>query len=310
MPIARPIQKIQAIINPASGQPEPVLAGLNRAWGGGAVAWNVSITQDAGDGYRLARQAVEDGADAIAVYGGDGTVSEVAHALCGGRTPLAILPGGTGNAAAQELDIPLDLEAAARLAVDPNTRWGAVDLLKVRDRVSLLRIGIGFDAQTMNSATREWKDKLGWFAYPFAAIRELGNAEPGQVELVMDGEPYETPAFAVVLANVGRMGRAGARFPGDVNPSDGLMDVYVVRSMDLASLVTVAKRLLAGKETGDAGPTDPLLHFQCKDIEVRTLGAPMPLHIDGDPCGETPICVETLAGALPVLLPAESSPRG
>src|SRR5690606_33636656 len=94
---------IQVIINPAAGNNEPILNTLNDVFSQYDVFWDVSLTHKAGDGEQLARQAVENGADLVGAYGGDGTVGEVARGLIGSEVPLAVLPGGTGNSLAVSL---------------------------------------------------------------------------------------------------------------------------------------------------------------------------------------------------------------
>ena len=78
---------IPVIINPAAGRRAPVMAELNQVFRDAGVRWSVEITQEEGDGVRLARQLVEQGAEIVAVYGGDGTISEVAT---GNYRPLTL----------------------------------------------------------------------------------------------------------------------------------------------------------------------------------------------------------------------------
>src|SRR5438128_2386565 len=108
-------RRVHIIINPASGQDRPVLSILNDVFQPSGIDWDVSVTKDAGDGRRYALAALESGVDAIGVYGGDGTVNEVASALVGTDTPLAIFPGGTANVMSVELGIPSDLLEACAL---------------------------------------------------------------------------------------------------------------------------------------------------------------------------------------------------
>ncbi len=106
-------RKVHVIINPASGRPKPVLHILNSVFKQAEVDWDISLTKASGDAERFARQAVADGVDIVASYGGDGTVMEVARGVMGSPVPLAILPGGSANLMAVELGIPKDLEQAA-----------------------------------------------------------------------------------------------------------------------------------------------------------------------------------------------------
>ena len=103
-------KKIHLIVNPTSGQPKPILHIVNDVLHKHDLDWNVSVTHKDGHGARLAQEAVQAGADLVAAYGGDGTVKDVINGLMAGDVPLAILPGGTGNALAHELNIPRDLE--------------------------------------------------------------------------------------------------------------------------------------------------------------------------------------------------------
>src|SRR5579859_5577907 len=110
------MRQIHVIINPISGRPQPVLYTLNSVFRQAGVKWDVSVTHESGDARRAACKAAAEGADVVAVYGGDGTVLEAATGLLETNTPLAILPGGTANVLSIELGIPYDLAAAARIA--------------------------------------------------------------------------------------------------------------------------------------------------------------------------------------------------
>src|SRR5262245_11092839 len=116
----RMYRRIHVIVNPAAGQGRPVLGILNSIFQSAGV--EVFTTEKAGDARRLAAQAAQAGVDAVAVYGGDGTLMEAASGLVGTAVPVAILPGGTGNVGAFELGIPGDLTAAASLLLDGEDR--------------------------------------------------------------------------------------------------------------------------------------------------------------------------------------------
>jgi diacylglycerol kinase family enzyme len=80
-----------------------------------------------GDATHQARQAVEDGAEVVVAYGGDGTVMEVVNGLIGTEAALGLVPGGTGNILSIELDIPQTSEEAARLLISPDAQIRKVD---------------------------------------------------------------------------------------------------------------------------------------------------------------------------------------
>src|SRR5512139_4251609 len=134
-----PYPRVQVIINPAAGHDEPILNVLNDVFHPAGVDWDISITHKFGDASRLAKEAVAMGVDLVAGYGGDGTQMEVANGLIGSGVPLAMLPGGTGNAMAHDLNIPINLRQAAELIVTSNNRR-AVDLARLEDKVYMLRL--------------------------------------------------------------------------------------------------------------------------------------------------------------------------
>src|SRR5512145_255376 len=153
-----PYQRVHVVINPASGQNQPILNVLNDVFHSAGAKWDISITHQGGDATRQAREAVAAGAEVVAAYGGDGTQMEVANGLLGTGVPQAILPGGTGNAMAHELHVSLHLREAAQLIVSSSRRH-AIDLARSGDRVYMLRAYTGVPAEA--GASREEKDRLG-----------------------------------------------------------------------------------------------------------------------------------------------------
>ena len=125
-----PYKKVHTVINPAAGHDEPILNVLNDVFHEAGVDWEVSLTHKSGDATRLAKEAAESGVDLVAAYGGDGTQMEVANGLLGSGVPQAILPGGTGNAMAHDLKVPINLREAAELIVS-STKRRAVDLARI-----------------------------------------------------------------------------------------------------------------------------------------------------------------------------------
>ena len=170
-----PYKRILVIINPAAGHDEPILNTLNDVFHSAGVDWDVRITHKAGDATRFAKEAAAMGVDLVAGYGGDGTQMEVANGLLGSGVPQAILPGGTGNAMARDLNIPIDLRQAAELIVSSPKRR-AVDLARIGDRVFMLRAYTG--VSTQDAASREEKDKLGQLAYIQASMKIITHMNP------------------------------------------------------------------------------------------------------------------------------------
>src|SRR5512135_722719 len=136
-------KRVHVIANPASGKDQPFLHVLNNVFQAAKIDWDIYVTKAAGDARRLAIEAVQAGADAVVVYGGDGTIAEVAAGLLGSQMPLAILPGGTTNATSQVLGIPNDLGAAAELLVNADSQIRAMDLARAGNHYFFGAAGIG-----------------------------------------------------------------------------------------------------------------------------------------------------------------------
>lgn len=294
--------RVRVIVNPVSGQPEPILAELARAWADADVEWSVDVTTPERDAAGCV-DAIEEGIDVVAVYGGDGTVNAAARALIGRELPLLVLPGGTGNGFAQELELPLELDAAARTLVDPDRCVREVDVNVVGDRVSLLRVGIGADARVIAGAGRESTDRLGFLAYLLQALDHLEQPEVAPYDLRIDDVELERPAIRVLILGSGRLGRGGPSLSRDVRPDDGRLDVMVVRDSGFASLSALGKSLLGSSDPCDLRTLDedlPYLHVQAKRVSVRAT-PPQPIQIDGEPVDATEVGVEMRARALPVV---------
>ena len=295
-------KRIEVVVNPAAGQPQPILHTLNQVFGEAGVRWDVSVTQEPGDGIRLAREALQRGADIVAACGGDGTVMEVGNALVGSDVPLAILPCGTGDVLAVELAIPPALADAARLACSADARLRRIDAGQLQDRYFLLRLTLGLTARQIGLTTREMRDRFGKLAYLIAGFQALGEAAPAMFRLTLDGRQEEYEAITCIVANAGRLGIHDLTISPGTSIDDGLLDVLAVRSLDLASLSSVVASIVA------ATPDQASLgHWQAREIRIES-DPPEPVVLDGEECGETPVELRVVPGALAVLVPPAGEP--
>jgi diacylglycerol kinase (ATP) len=292
--------RIHVIVNPAAGRGAPILHILNSVFRPSGIAWDVSVTQGSGDAARFAAQAVMAGVDVVAVYGGDGTVMEVAAGLAGNPTPLAILPGGTANLMATELGIPRNLANAARIAVREDSVPRAVDLGKAGDRHFMLRVGIGFEARKVEATSRELKDRFGVLAYSLGAFQALRTSEPAAFRFSLDGQEAECDAIACVVDNAGTIGIPGLSHSSTVSVSDGFFDVFA-----LGDLLSGALPGRTPSGHGRRAGTEIAQHWRARDITIVT-DPSLPVQADGEMWGTTPISINVMPGAVRVL--TKSSP--
>jgi diacylglycerol kinase (ATP) len=292
-----PYPRVQVIINPASGHDEPILNVLNDVFHPAGVDWDISITHKFGDATRLTKEAVAKGVNLVAGYGGDGTQMEVANGLLGSGVPQAILPGGTGNAMAHDLNVPLSLKEAAELIVSSPERR-RVDLARIGDKVFMLRAYSGISSK--DAASREEKNKLGQLAYIQASLKFLTRMETKHFRAVIDGEEVEGEVLVCFILNAGSIGGVlGISLPtvGEVSISDGYLDLYAV-TKGVKPLRAISHHLFHWGES-PAG----IYHWRGKEIMLEA-DEPQDVWIDGEIDGQTPFTTSVIPQALEIVIPA------
>ncbi|MCB0123681.1 MAG: diacylglycerol kinase family lipid kinase [Caldilineaceae bacterium] len=314
MSMIRPKQ-VYVIINPAAGQNVPVLATLNTVFQEQRVEWHAVITHRAGDGRRLAEEAVARGVDVVAAYGGDGTVAEVASALIGTDIPLAILPGGTANVLSLELGIPGNLVQAARLATGLRSRRRKIDAGEVNGHHFLLRVGIGFEAGIVQRADRSLKDRLGFFAYIWGGMQNLRQPPKARYHMILDGKEIISEGVTCGIANSGNLGQANLKLSKHVDVSDGLLDVLLVEQASMQAVIELLSNIFGIRETpietASAQVTkwntelqQLIRHWQAREVSL-TVTPDQPVQYDGevlDGCNGGIHC-KILPRALTVIVP-------
>jgi diacylglycerol kinase (ATP) len=295
-----PFKRIYLIINPASGQDRPILGTINKAFQGAGIEWDVFLTKQAGDALRFALEAAALNVDAVAVYGGDGTVMEVSNALCGTGIPLAIFPGGTANVMSVELGIPSDLTQALALVCGDAGVVRTVDMGRVRDQLFMLRLGIGFWAEITKNAAREAKNQMGNLAYIVSAVQQLTRAENAHYQFRLDGEEVEIDGVSCMIANSGNIGVPGLKLSKTIDVSDGLLDVLVIRAADVGTLLSLAANAI--------GVVDNLPHWQAHEIELVS-DPVQSIECDGEIVEPTPVHVSIVPQSLKIIVPKRIAPQ-
>ena len=296
--MTKAIEHISIIYNPDAGQPQALLKSFNRIFHKAGVRWDLHITNENGDGERLAKQVIADGTDVVAVYGGDGTLMDVANGMAGGSVPMAIIPGGTGNVMSVELGIPRDPSAACSLIVNPQHILRPIDLGRVENRCFMLRVGFGLEANIVRGAGREMKDRFGVFAYLMSILAALSQPSPAHYFLNLDGKEFECDGLACMIANAASLGVAGLDLADNISITDGLLDVFIIRKIDMEELFSMAARVLGSPETPDS-----LLHWQVSKVQIRS-DPPQQIEADGDLIGVGQASIEVLPLALNIIVPA------
>ncbi len=196
-------------------------------------------TTETDPGVGQAREAVRRGADVVVALGGDGTVRAVAEALVGTGIPMGLVPMGTGNLLARNLDLPLsDPKAAIRIALTGRDRvidvgWLTLDgpdqpLATVRDEHLFLVIaGLGFDAAMVADTGAALKARVGWMAYFLAGVRHLHGTRSKVHIRIDDRPPVTTRLRSLLVGNCGRL-PGGITLLPDALLDDGWLDIAAI----------------------------------------------------------------------------------
>jgi YegS/Rv2252/BmrU family lipid kinase len=244
------------------------------------------------------REAVGRGYDLVIAAGGDGTVSAVANGLVGTDTPLAILALGTANVLARELGIPLDLDAACRLAADPHASRN-IDAMRVGANCYLTQLGVGLDAIMIRDTDREAKRRFGRIAYLWTATTNLLGFQPRRFTVTADNRVFHFRASQIVIANCGVLGQRPFRWGPDIHPDDGRLDVCIIRARSLWHYIQIAWHVLLGQHRQSPN----VRYVSARHALAIASKRPLPVQADGEIIGETPVTVEVAPGVVRVVVP-------
>ena len=237
-------------------------------------------------------RALRDGADLVMAAGGDGTVRMVASVLAGTSTRMGIIPAGTGNLLARNVDIPLeDPSAAMTAALTGEDRQVDVGWLRVGDSASaalsaerqifLVIAGFGADAEMIGYTDPKMKKRIGWIAYVFGGVRTVLGRSVDVVVQLPDESRHAHKARTVLLGNVGKLPGGFVLMP-DATIDNGQLEVVVAGWRGAAGFSQVATQVINPKLTPRIGPKlSSMKRYLTPGVRVTTT-KPQPVQLDGD----------------------------
>jgi diacylglycerol kinase (ATP) len=264
------------------------------------VAAKLVVPGSAAEATVAARVSASAGDELLFVLGGDGTVRDVARGLAGSPTALAALPGGTVNVWCREAGIPHRLKAA--LDVHIGGQVVRMDLGRAGRERFLLMASLGWDAAVTRRISPRLKSWFGANAYLAQALLMSADLRPRQTRWTSGLAAWEAPMAIMVLANT-RLYGGRVRFSRTATADDGLLDVVALCPRSFSETVRLAARLGASRLAG----ASQVIEARVPEVTVETPG--IPVQLDGDYIGETPMTFAVEPLALSVSVPAGQLPR-
>jgi len=256
--------------------------------------------EDPGQG--AAREALDAGADLVIVAGGDGTVRAVAEIVHDSDAALALMPSGTGNLFARNLDLALDdIEASAHTAFTGVDKLFDIGLIEIRDEQEKLTkhafvvmAGLGLDAKMLVNTDDDLKKKIGWLAYVSAIAKSLADKSELRVSYRLDsGRARAARAHTIIIGNCGSL-TANVLLLPDAAPDDGFFDVAMMRPEGVIGWLQImgkvfwengVLRRIKGGEALTTKDVRALNYVKAKQMTMR-LKTAEEIELDGDSFGK------------------------
>ncbi len=189
------------------------------------------------------QRALDEGAELVFVWGGDGMVQHSVDRLANTGVTLAIIPTGTANLFASSLEIPSDIGEAVEIGL--NGRDRTLDVGKVNGERFAVMAGAGLDAHMIQEADGGLKDRFGRLAYIWTASKSL-RKEPFKARIEINDELwYKGTASCVLLGNVGSL-FGGIEAFDNAKPDDGLLEVGVANAEGVGQWARTVARTAIG----------------------------------------------------------------
>jgi YegS/Rv2252/BmrU family lipid kinase len=232
--------------------------------------------------------------DRVVAVGGDGTVQMAAKQLLGSGIPLGILPAGSANGMARELQIPNAANDALKVVVEGTSR--SADVIRINNKEICLHLSdIGLNAKLIKYFEQgNWRGKLGYARVLFKALR---RKRPMKVVIDLKGEQVERDAYMVVLANASKYG-TGAVINPNGNLYDGFFEVVVIRKFSIREILKMFIKFL---------PLNPEKTevISATSVVIKTYGK-VHFQVDGEYLGKVKqVEAKILPGQLEILVPQE-----
>jgi diacylglycerol kinase (ATP) len=281
--------KVGVILNPnaAGGRALKHLPKVTNTLVDLGTEFTLSVTTGRGDAWTQARQFALGGIDRVIVIGGDGTFNEAANGLleAGTRTPLGLIPAGTGCDLPRTLGLSrLSTEQAARRAIEGSPTAIDVGLAQTNagDRHFLNMAGMGFDA-TVAERSADSKIPGGLTAYMVALVTSLASYDNIPVSVQCEELSVDTRAVFVTVANAQYLA-GGFQLAPMADITDGKLDLAIIGDLSVPELLRQLPRVYRGRHIDHPKFT----HVATTRVRVESTQRAL-VQVDGEIHGEAPV---------------------
>lgn len=197
----------------------------------------VCYTQYAGHANEIAAEAVKNGVSTVVAIGGDGTVNEVGKALIHTNTALGIIPTGSGNGLARELEIPMKSAKAIESLNTPVSK--IIDVCYANEVPFFCTAGIGFDAHCAEIFSKI--EGRGMLNYVKVGFSEFWKYKP--LRCIFGASDYDI--FSITFGNASQFGNNAYITPTAVI-DDGLIDCTIINPPSAIQALSMISQLFNG----------------------------------------------------------------
>jgi YegS/Rv2252/BmrU family lipid kinase len=245
-------------------------------------AFHFEHTQHSGHAYQLAKSMVNN-VDVIIAAGGDGTLNNVAAAVAGTKTPIGILPIGSGNDFIRSIGIPNDPYRALDIAFNGNKKLfdlGSVTVTEKNARFVIQKkflnsFGMGLDAEIAYE-TQAINHLRGIVLYGYAAIKALIRYKPIEIQIQSDSWTKKLNALFVCVGN-GQYEGGGFKLTPQARPDDAMFQMCIVPKMPVGRILNAVMKVSKGLH----GSVDGIELLNVKQLHIRS-ETPTVIHVDGE----------------------------
>ena len=293
------------IFNPKSGQDNITDAQVAEKINEISAKLNTYILNEELDLNAVVHKEISNGADVFLACGGDGTVLALAEALHNKNVPLIVLPYGTANVFAAELEIPSNSLKILDLIKEDNLKKRKVDMGDVNNRKFLLRLGIGWEAVMTKETPEILKRNIGRVSYLATALNKRNDLKKSTYFINTETQSKRVSGISCMVCNSGNLGLPKLKLLPGIEVDDGKLNVVIIKKSNTRSIFQFLGNLIFNYSREKKTTIDDyiLTTFPAKEIIIEK-DPGQPAAVDGEviEC-EYPLTIKVLENALEVIVP-------